>query len=297
MYLARVRPKRSRLVGDENGMMILQVVITSIVLLGVLLAGFKTVQTTIKAANSTATSAGFKDLVLSVQQNLATTNLCTARLGLSGVAIATIRTQSTSQNGYPVTVRRANLQPPHLAVKEPAKLPANSPPGSFSPEFKIIEVSLRNVRNLGWPGALPAMNGGAVGTQEITKVGADLTIVAERRSGFLGSAMMTAQVPLLLGVDSLQRVQMCATRSMYQVELGPPGVISVQRKSGVECIDRGGVPIIDPESPENAPWYVCRLPISTFLACSTERSNLPGWVCRRPTVINQTTKTGFTDVY
>lgn len=296
MYLARRKSNLSVPVSGESGMMIVQVVIVSAVLLGVLLAGFKTVQTTIKAANTTATSAAFKDLVLAVQQNLSSTNECGKRLGLTGVIpIAAMTAASTTPAGYPVTVKRPNLQPPHLAVKETS----STPPASVSFEFKITEVSLRNVRRVGWPtGGLPSLGGGAAGTQELGKWAADLTVVANRRSGFLGGATMTGQVPLILGVVG-NFVRTCTTRSLYQVELGPPGTISTQRKSGLECVDRGGVPIIDPDAPENAPWYVCRLPISTFLACDLDKkkSNLPGWNCHRSTVTDLVTKTGFTDVF
>jgi len=294
---------------NESGMMIVQVVIISAVLLGVLLAGFQAVQSTIKVSNTTASSAAFKDLVLSIEQSLASTANCVNRILIvtgSGTTIVKGKNLSaiTKVDGVEVSVMApmgngGGLSP--LAAKEVGATTKRAA------EFKITEVKIRNVKPRSWgvagaPG-FPG-NGFAVG---IGKVEAELSIVAERRSNFLGAKTLRAQVPLLFGVNvPNSTVSFCTVQSSYSTELGPPdnklpsnlppGWI---RKSALECIDRGGAVVREKTDPT---WSVCRFRTSSFLACSsTDRSknkNFPGWYCMHGLIIEDVnTGAGYSDAY
>lgn len=294
MPLARRSPNRS----DERGMMIVQVVIVSAVLLAVLLAGFKTVQTTIQAANTTATSAAFKDLVLAVEQNLAVSEKCYVRLGFPPAQHYI--PVSAATDGFEVQVNSPDPSLPPIAKKE------GSPgAGPAAAEFRIAEVRIRDVNPLGW-GATSGVPPAGSGTQVMEKMGANLVIRAERRGHFFGGSTMTAQIPLLLVVETVAGIQIikgCTTRSIFRVVLGPPNAnlpaslpADWVRKSGLECIDRGGTSVREPTGLD---WFVCRLPTSSQLSCSNipPQTDLPGWVCHIPTAIDLVSRTGVTYAY
>jgi len=178
MYL-RLGSNRSSVISDESGMMIVQVVIMSAILLGVLFAGFKTVQTTIQVSNTTATSAAFKDLVLNVQQSLAGSNTCAQRLfgmPINGVKrLSDVMAPSNAPNGFNLVRVRG---PGSLNLPAIVEMESGISTSPRTTEFKITEVKLRNVRAVGW-------DSGAR-TSGLNNHAAELTIVAERRAGFLG---------------------------------------------------------------------------------------------------------------
>lgn len=290
---------------DESGMMIVQVVIISAVLLGVLLAGFQAVQSTIKVANTTASSAAFKDLVLAIQQSLASTTNCATRITLNG-AMVRGKTLSaiTNVNGVEATVMAPLGNGGALSALAVKEVSATT---KRAAEFKITEVKIRNIKprswgvaGIGFPG-----KGAAVG---IGKVEAELSIVAERRSNFLGAKTLRAQVPLLFGVNvSNSTVSFCTVQSSYSTELGPPDnrlpsnlfVVAPGwvRKSALECIDRGGAVILEKTDPT---WSVCRLRTSSFLACKAGEANknFPGWYCMHTLIIEDAnTGAGYSDAY
>ena len=272
---------------DEKGMMIVQVVIVSGVLLALLLMGFRSVQVSIKSANTAASAAAFETLAISVQQTLAVTPICAANLGISGVSLAMI---TGAAGGYDVTVSplpMLGLKP--VAVVEPPL--SNTRPAS---EFRITEVKIRNVQAVGiHAGGVPAAK--PMGTYS-----ADLEIVAERRANFLGSTVMRKTIPLVLGttypIIGGEAVRECTIKSTYTNRLGPPAIPGgVTRKVALDCIDRGGSAVLAP----GQDWYVCRLPASSFGVCDTAsgQTNLPGWVCYQSTQVDPLTNTGFTYVY
>ncbi len=300
MHLTRVTLK----VTEESGMMIVQVVILSAVLLAVLFMGFQSVQTTIKSANTTATSAAFKDLVLNVEQTLAKSETCLSRLGftdLTNPSVAALMSASTA-GGLDVSVAAYDSNLPLLATPE---VPGS---GARHPEFRITEVKLLYVKPLGWSSALSAPNG----TVLVGRVGAVLAIRAERRSSTIplsfGSSTMTADIPIILGTltSGPELIMNCSTRAIYRVELGPPdGALPALmpngwvRKSGLECIDRGGSPVLAPDLLPGQSWYVCSLPRSSSIVCNKEQniSNLPGWYCYKSFELNLATQTGFSYAY
>jgi hypothetical protein len=277
--------KSLREVENESGFMLIQIVLTSAALLFVLFTGFNSVRSTIKAANTSATSAAFKDFILTVEQNLALSATCMQRLGF-GAAPPQLATLNIPA-GFPLTVLDPEGTP--LARVEPdPPVPCNSSPIRCpSPDFRIKEVRLRNFKRQGWTaGSLPGN-----GQQELDRYSAELWITAERRGGssFFGSVEMFANIPLLFGVTPAGLVRNCTKRGIFQIELGPPTLpAGVTRKSGVECIDRGGMPLIA----AGTDWYVCRIPISAYGVCKTTGTycadsnadcNLPGWYCQQAT--------------
>ncbi len=293
MYLKAARAR----IGDESGMMLAQVVVVSSVLLAVLLAGFKSVQTSIQAANSTATSAAFKDLALSVEQNLVVSNNCATRLGITGALIGPVVAQSAG-NGYPITVAAPLPVAPGPVYPPIAQVEGATP---LAPEFKITAVVLMNIVNTGYTtGAVPNLvnDGAGLALQELERFTGTLSVRADRRSGFFGGAAMTVEVPILLGVDAgTGTIKNCTTRSIYRTVLGPPAAVfppGIPRKTGLECIDRGGVPVLAPLLPPatgKTDWYACRFPIHSFAACGNgpvpaASTNIPGWFCYSPTVYN-----------
>ena len=154
------------------------------------------------------------------------------------------------------------------------------PPGRFvSPGFAIRELRLRNLRRVGWTnGALPQS-----GIQERQVFLADIAIAGERRAKLLGGALMRANIPILFAVDSGNRLWSCTTRALYALPLGPnPLPLGVTPKTGLECLDRGGTPVIE----AGTNWYVCRVPASAWNTCSPNPTlnGLPGWVCLHPPV-------------
>jgi hypothetical protein len=258
---------------NESGMLLVQVIASSAILLAILFAGFKGVETTITIANTTASSAAFKDAILAIEHRLAVTSTCGARIGIptGGWALNLI---TAPVDGYPVEIDNSPAIP--LAREDNTSNPMDSH------DFLFSEVRLKNIRPMGWIGA--AIPGG--GKQELERYAADLTIVAERRSGFLKSSKMSGTIPLILLVRA-GVILNCTKRDLYRVELGPKTGFpaGVTRKIGLECIDRGGMPIQAPDQD----WFVCRIPIVNFGVCNTEGAvnaglnNLPGWWCYRKT--------------
>lgn len=272
----------------EGGFVLLQVVFGGVVMLALLLTGFQTVRSTIQLTNTVATSNDFKDYMLAVEQELATSESCMGRLGLApGTLLSTV---TAPADGYPVKVNDITGIP--MAWEEgTAGGLLNPPTGRSNPRgFKVKEIRLRNLSIQGWTsGVLP---GAVPGTQELERYTGTLTIVGERRSEFIGSTEMRGSVPILFGVKrvgfpAVLHIQNCTAREIYRVQLGPPGVLpaGVTRKSGAECIDRGGMPVLA----AGQAYYLCAIPTSAWAVCDTTGSvnagnnNLPGWYCAQAT--------------
>jgi hypothetical protein len=266
---------RNSPLASEDGSLLIQVVVASVVMLGVLLTGFKTVRSTIEAAGSAATSASFKDLTLLVQQSLSSTEKCGPRLGLplgAGLPLSAIQSTTTQ-----ISISDAAGNP--MVVPEPVNPVVPLPKNPYrSPEFRISSVTFQNITRKGWAaGGMPGFSG-IPGSLEVERWAGEISIAAERRSEFLGSSVMNASIPIVFLVvpGAIPRAVQCTTRPVYTLDLGPPVLPpNVQRKTGIECIDRGGTPIVQP----GQSWYACQFPVSSYQTCSNTVTNLPGWIC------------------
>jgi len=112
---------------------------------------------------------------------------------------------------------------------------------------------------------------------------------------------MTAQIPLLLGVygTSPAMFRNFTAGNLYQVPLGKPAETG-KRKTGLECIDRGGVPILLAAQGSTPAFYVCRLPAESLISCQNQpplKNSIPGWICHKPTSYDPETRLGYTYVY
>ncbi|MBS1962612.1 MAG: hypothetical protein JST04_10375 [Bdellovibrionales bacterium] len=296
---------------EEEGFVLLQVVAGGLVMLALLLTGFQTVRNTIRLTNTVATSSEFKDYVMAVQQELAMSQTCLDRLFFPP-GTNPLLTAVNLPAGYTVSVRDRSNVP--MAWEEGAGGLVVPPLGRRNPVgFKVTELRLRDFQVQGWskaPNTVPG-KGGYAGTEELERWTANLSIVAVRRSDLspipgVKAPEMRANIPLLFGVRIVpagvsftRRLANCSSRDIYQVPLGPPGtLVGVTRKSGIECIDRGGMPIVWPGST----YYVCKIPVSSWALCKTAgvanapndySHNLPGWFCLQASDAAE----GFTYVY
>ncbi len=262
-------------VENAHGGTLPQIMILSGVLMMMVLSSFKAVRTSIQIANTTASAAMFQDLVFAIQQDLADTDTCKDRLvgfatgpGLSALLLNTNATLN-------VTVQTSNGD----IVAAPGALnPVNSP------DYSVDSIVLTNFRPFGrrdsdlgspsWSGFSDSYIG-------------EIVIAGSRRNEYLGATGLRTTLPIVLQVTPGANPvpTSCTTRSLYAVELGP--MPQVLKKSGLECFDRGGTPVINPAIGN---FYVCALPNTTLLNCNsinnTPDSNAPygpihpeGWIC------------------
>jgi hypothetical protein len=268
----------------EDGFILMQVVIASVIMLGLLLTGFNTVRSTIRLTNSVATTTDFKNFMLGLEHEFAVSETCITHFGniAVGTPISTIDVPGLV--GFPTTVMNADsvqiaFEEKYDSLGNPLPIPTGS---RVSPGFTMREVRIRNVALLGWNFGAVAGLPGKPGSQQFARYTANLDILVDRRSEFLGTSEMRGTIPILFEVDNTSAIQNCSTRSIYSIPLGPPGSIApIARKSGLECIDRGGTPVKE----AGQEWFVCALPTSSWQLCDgISATTLPGWNCLHPAI-------------
>lgn len=255
---------------NESGFMLVQVVAMSAILLLMVFAAMKTVRTSIQLSNTTASSFAFQDLRLEIEQNLSNTELCRARLFTvlpSGVTVLNLITDASAK--YPTTI--AGPAGVIIAEVETAGKP------QVHPEFKITEINLERFRPLGrrdldLHGKQPQTE---LGTQPWQNWLGQLSVVAERRANFLGSATLRMDIPVLLQVQpGTNTIFGCSTRKAYTLEIGPPVLPdpAIKRKSALECLDRGGYPVVEAGNT----YYTCAIPRSSQINSARMLNNVRG---------------------
>jgi len=269
----------------DSGFILMQVVVTSALLLLVLLSGFVSVRNAIKSTGTVATSADFKDLVQRARIELATTGTCMVRLGLNfGDPIGNLQVPG----GTAVAI--SDITGKSFAYEEDAVLlPPNRYPAPLS--FKMVRV-----RIAGFGTSVPASAAWTNKTQmppggnmSLAHYAAQIVIQGRRRSNTAVSAIplqlpgiqdMFATIPILFTVDAnTSQLRGCTTRSVYQIPLGPESPPIANRRFGIDCLDRGGAVVPDPNG---QPFSVCRLPDISFAVCDPADltlTTIPGWRC------------------
>ncbi|MBC7386550.1 MAG: hypothetical protein H7301_10380 [Cryobacterium sp.] len=201
-------------------MMLVQVILVSALLLTLIYTGFKSVQTTILAANSAGSSASFQNRILEIQQALSNSEDCLPMLGGSATPTVLISLMTNPNQKLDVRVRWPGASGlPLLQPERPPSAVAVNDPEQVS-DFKIMSVTLTNFHSIGrQPSDVSANNGNQAWEQYL----GELRVIAERRTNFLGGKEMTGRIELLLlTTPTPSRVAFhCSVRSRLQVALGP----------------------------------------------------------------------------